>query len=308
MSTSNETIVAGVVKPRLGVIRAVTVTAENLDQVELGYRQVFDYSTVARRSVTGAEAQSWGAPAAEGRELLIMRPASGFPTELRFLQWDKPADHIPFVTWGWNALELIVQDPDALAERISKSGQFTLTTPAHGVDTFPYLRACQAIGPAGEHLNLTLINPPKDDLPIAESFVDRCFIVTLGGPSIEGLANFYSGRFDNEASPVRHVTLKLMNRYFGLPADTKHPLAVVRLASRTKLEIDECPEGCGPRPNEPGGIPWGIVSVTLECTDIAPFKNEALGPILDADGQRSLTITGTAGERIELFEAAHLTP
>lgn len=293
-------------RPLLGMIRAVTLTAGDLDRVEAGYRDVFGYRRIDRRPVSKAEADSWGAPAAAGRDMLIMLPESGAPTELRFIAWDMPADHRTFVTHGWNALEIIVQDPDALAERIERSDAFTLTSPPHGIDTFPYLRACQAIGPAGEYVNLTRIHPPRPDLPVAESFVDRCFIVTLGGPSIDDLLQFYAGGFGNEASEVRPVRLRMMNLNCGLDLETKHPLATIKLAERTKLELDECPDVAIPRTSDAGGLPWGVAMVSFDCGDMSAFRASALGPVRSTGGDERLAIAGPAGERIELIEATPL--
>lgn len=292
------------VSPTLGMIRAVTLTASNLNAVERGYSQVLGYRLVARRPVTSAEAKNWGATAAEGREMLVLRPASGAETELRFIQWEAPASHAPFATWGWNALEVIVQDPDTLAEQIERSDEFTLTSPPHGIDTFPYLRACQAIGPAGEYINFTRIDPPRPDLPIAQSFVDRCFIVTLGGPSIDALLDFYGRQFGNETSEVRQVRLRMMNLNCGLDEETKHPLATVRLSGRTKLELDQCPEAAEPRGSDDNGLPWGVCLVSLECSDLAPHMDKALGPLLEEAGQRRITLKGPGGERVELVEVA----
>lgn len=291
-----------VARSSLGMIRAVTLTAPDLDRVEQGYSRVFGYARIARRPVSEDEAQSWGAPAAAGRDMLVLRPASGSQTDLRFIQWTAPSDHRPFATWGWNALEIIVQDPDSLAERISESDVFTLTSAPHGIDTFPYLRACQAIGPAGEYINLTRIDPPRPDLPVAASFVDRCFIVTLGAEKIDALLAFYGGLFDNETSEVRQVRLRMMNLLCGLDEETKHPLATVRLAGQTKLELDQCPASAGPRGKADGGLPWGVGLVSLACADIAPYLDKAMGPVLQAEGTRSITLEGPGGERVELVE------
>lgn len=290
-------------RANLGMIRAVTLTAPDLGAVERGYVEVFGYLPVARRRVTEAEAASWVAPAAAGRDMLVLRPASGAPTDLRFIAWEAPADHRQYATWGWNALEIIVQDPDTLADRIAASPDFTLTSPAHWIDTFPYLRACQAMGPAGEYLNLTRIAPPRPDLPVAASFVDRCFIVTLGAPSIDALIDFYGKQFGNETSEVRQVRLRMMNLNCDLDLETKHPLVTVRLAGRTKLELDESPPVTVARGRAEGGLPWGISLVSLDCADITPYLDKALGPILQVDGARRITLEGPGGERVELVEA-----
>lgn len=293
--------------PLLGALRAVTSTAPDLDAVERAWTGVMGYSVVSRDPVTAETAAGWGAPAVAGRPMLVMRPASGEPTFLRFVEQAVPEGHRPLTTYGWGGIEIVVQDPDALAERLRGSDFETLLEP-HGVDKYPFLRAMQAQGPGGEMLNLTLIKPAQPGLPVAASFVGHCFIATLCVPDVVAARAFYA-RFGNFVAEPHDVRLSLVNHALDLPRETRHPLSSVSLLGDTKIELDELPQGSGARIVPPGGLPGGLAVVTLECADLGavpePFiAAPAPSAAEPARGRRTATFRGPAGELIELVETA----
>jgi catechol 2,3-dioxygenase-like lactoylglutathione lyase family enzyme len=161
------------------------------------------------------------------------------------------------------------------------------------VPTYSYLRAMQATGPAGEHLNLTWITEHRPDLAVAESFVDRCFITVMGVPDLPAALKFYGETFGNAASPIRQLP------------DFK--LAVVILKDGSKIEIDEL-AGPPPRPRAPGGLPPGVAMTTFECSDFDRYLDRMIAPPVAAafepfPGRRVGVMEGAAGELIELVEA-----
>ncbi len=291
----------------LGPIRGTTLTAPDLQAIEDAYTSLLGYRVVEKGTVSADTAQGWGAPAAAGRPLLILQPESGLPYYIRVVEQAVPQGYRPYRTHGWNAIEMIVKDPDALHERLKDSGAFTITGVPSGVDTYDYLWAMQASGPADEYLYFTRVHPPRPDLAVAQSFVDRCFIMTMAGPDLPAILDFYSGVFGNKASPIFQVGQPQMNDAFGLPRDQKHPLAVVTVGDGTKIETDQAPPEATARPLGAAGLTPGVALVSFECFDfdahldrmIAPPRVAALPPFA---GSRVGVIRGAAGELIELVE------
>jgi len=295
--------------PLLGPIRAVTTTAADLAAVQGAYEAVLGYRVVEHGAVSAETAMGWGAPAVAGRKILVMRPATGEPTFLRFVEQAQPAGFRPMTTLGWNATEIIVQDCDALAERL-KGTAFRLVAPPRPLSSSPEIRAMQAIGPANEMLYLTSVTSPlpaSRDMPTAEAFVGRCFIAVMGGASIPQMADFYQETFGNRTSQpftTRILSLSIQN---DLPPETQYDLAVTQLGGGTKLELDAYPAGATARPRPAGGLPCGMAIVSFDCADIDRFAARLVAPASAArsqpfQGRRTGVISGAAGELIELVE------
>jgi catechol 2,3-dioxygenase-like lactoylglutathione lyase family enzyme len=291
MAGATETAQGAPQRPLLGAIRGVTLTASDLAAVEAAWTGFMGYRTVYRGPVPEAVARAWAAPALTGKPILVLEPESGEPTYLRFVEQETPDDGRPRHAQGWTAVELTVQDSDALHERL-KDSPFKVAGPPRTVPTYSYLRAMQAIGPAGEHLNLTWITEHRPDLAVAKSFVDRCFITVMGVPDLPAALEFYETTFGNAASPIRQLP--------------QFKLAVVVLNDGSKIEIDE-QAGPPPRPRAPGGLPPGLALVTFECSDFDRFADRLIAPPAQAafapcKGRRVGVMAGAAGELIELVE------
>jgi hypothetical protein len=292
----------------LGPIRAVTTTASDLKAVEAAYTTYFGYEVLERGTVSEPTAIGWGAPAVAGRPMLVMMPASGAKTFLRFVQQDLPEDYKPMTTFGWNSTEIVVQDTDALQEQL-KGSPFDIQFPPRQLDGLPDIRAMQGTGPAGEILYLTWIQRPipGHDLPVAQSFVDKCFITILGGPDMEAMRSFYRDVFGNNPGPVAEPRIHILSAAYGLSRETRHKLSTVPLGGQTLIEIDEYPKEATPRPRPPGGLPPGMAIVTFEYKDIANLAGRCIAPpapsrLAPCHGQLSVTLVGVAGELIELVE------
>jgi catechol 2,3-dioxygenase-like lactoylglutathione lyase family enzyme len=292
----------------LGPIRAVTTTASDLDAVEAAYTEHFGYRVVERAAVTEQTALGWGAPAVAGKPMLVLMPGSGNPTYLRFVQQDLPQDFRPMTTFGWNSTEIVVQDTDALQEKL-KGSPFDIQFPPRQLDGLPDIRAMQGTGPAGEVLYLTWIQRPipGHDLPVAQTFVDQCFIVILGGPDMEAMRGFYKEVFGNQPGPVAEPRILILSHANGMSPETRHKLSTVPLGAQTLIEIDEYPATATPRPRPPGGLPPGMAIVTFEHKDIASLASRCIAPpapshLAPSAGNLTATLIGAAGELIELVE------
>ncbi len=292
----------------LGPIRAVTTTAADLEAVEHAYVNELGYRVVERTVVADATAAGWGAPAVSGRKMLVMMPESGLPTYLRFVEQDLPKGYKPLTTFGWNSTEIVVQNSDTLYEKL-KGTAFNITFAPHDLDGLPDIRAMQGYGPAGEMLYLTWIKRPVAgfDLPVAKSFVDRCFIAVLGGPDMEAMRNFYRDTFGNQSEAVRDTMALVLSDANGLPPDWKHPLSTLALGGGSLVEIDQYPANATGRPKPPGGLPAGMAIVTFEYGKLDPLAARFItaphpSPIPPFADHRTATLVGAAGELIELVE------
>jgi hypothetical protein len=290
----------------LGLIRAVTTTAPDLHAVEDAYRQYLGYRVVARGQIDTPTALGWGAPAVEGADYLAMMPASGEEVYLRFVA-QKPVDGFkPLTTFGWNATEILVQDVEALAAKLSGSA-FAIIGEPKPLDNLPDIHAMQVMGPADEILYLTWKKPVTPDIPVARSFVDYCFITVGGGPDMESLRNFYRTAFGNESTTPRAFHIGVLTAANQLPPDTTYPLSLVALRADRKIELDQYPPSFGPRPKSQGGLPPGMAIVTFEAGKLPDGVPGAVGPATPSRlppfrDHRTLTVAGAAGELIELVE------
>jgi hypothetical protein len=292
----------------LGPIRGVTTTAADLDKVEAAYAKYLGYRAVERGPVAPETAAGWGAPAVAGRDCLVMMPGSGTETYLRFVQQDPVAGYRPMTTYGWNATEIVVQNTDELEVQL-KGSPFNIAFPPRPLDGLPDIRAMQGTGPAGEMLYLTWIQRqiPGHDLPVAKSFVDRCFICVLGGPDMEAMRAFYRKTFGNQPGEVVMPRIQVLSAANGLSPETKHPLCTVPLGGQSLIELDELPKVAGPRPRPDGGLPPGMAIVTFEAPKldglkIRPIAPPTAGRLPPYKDHRTATIIGAAGELIELVE------
>lgn len=292
----------------LGRICAVTTTASDLEAVEEAYARYLGYRAVERGTVAEATAAGWGAPSVAGKPLLVMMPESGEPTYLRFVQQEMPPGYKPLTTFGWNSTEIVVQNTDELEQRL-KGSPFRIEFPPRPLDGLPDIRAMQGTGPAGEMLYLTWIQRPipGHHLPVAKSFVDRCFIAVLGGPDMEAMRRFYRETFGNQPGEIAHPRIHALSAANGLPPETTHPLATVPLSGETLIEIDEYPKTATIRPRPAGGLPAGMAIVTFEYADIGGLAQRfiappAPSPLPPYKDHRTATLVGVAGELIELVE------
>jgi hypothetical protein len=277
--------------PALGTLRAVTITAPDLTVVEKAWTQFLGYKVVRRGTISAGTAASWDAPAVKGKPYIVLGPESGEPTYVRFVQQALPKNFDGGRTLGWTTTEITVQNSDELYEKL-KGSPFKVGRPPQEIPTYPYLKAMQAVGPAGERLNLTWIKTPRDDLAVANSFVGRVFIAVLAAPNIRGALDHYKNTFGNEPSGIRN-----------LPSLT---LATVLLKDGTKLEVDDAPQA-PQRPRPSGGLPPGVAVVTFESAGIDRFRDHFIKPAQPATlephrTRPTATLRGPAGELIELVE------
>lgn len=292
----------------LTVIIAVTMTVPDLAAVERAYGTYLGYRVVERGQVTTELASVWNTPALAGREYLLMQPASGEPVFLRVVRQQAMPGFAPMKTWGWNSNEILVQDTYAVHERL-KGSPFAIVGEPKGLSMNPEIIAMQAIGPAGELIYLTRIPEGKSlfNLGSAKSFVDRTFIVVLGGPDIAAMRRFYAEVLGMPTTDPAPSTISVLAKAYGLPPDRQFPLGIVRFPQNFLIELDEYPAQATARPTRPGELPPGMAMVTFGVASLDAVEAEFVAPPrlvgqLPYSGRRVAVIRGAAGELIELVE------
>jgi len=292
----------------LTAIIAVTLTVPDLGAIERAYGGHLGYEVVERGTLPAELAALWNAPALAEREYLLMRPASGAPVYLRVIQQDLVEGYAAMKTWGWNSNEILVQDTHAVRDRLEGS-PFQVIGEPRGLSMNPDIVAMQALGPAGELIYLTRIPEGKSlfNLGSARSFVDRTFIVVLGGPDMEAMRAFYADRLGMPVTPPGPSTISVLAATWGLPPETQFPLAIVQFPKDFLIELDEYPSRAVARPRREGELPPGIAMVTFRTGEIDRLDGEFIvSPRrIEAspyNGRRAALLRGAAGELIELIE------
>jgi hypothetical protein len=293
----------------LKLILIITLGVPDVSAMEQAYSGWLGYTATEHGKVDENLAAAWAAPAMAGRRYVLMQPESREKIYLRFVQVASAPGYVPMKTFGWNAIEMLVQDPDALAARLSKPGApFRIIGQPRPLGPNSPIRAMQAVGPAQEVLYLTRVPPDAEGRAGARTFVDRPFIMIVGGPQLDALRDFYGNQFGATVGPTAQARMTVLNKAHGFDIETTHPLAVARLSPQYSIEMDGYPETAIPRPTRAGELPPAIASVSFEVDSLDAIKAPLLAPARAIasqpyGGRRVGMVRGAAGELIELVEA-----
>ncbi|MFZ9478478.1 MAG: hypothetical protein ACO29T_06195 [Steroidobacteraceae bacterium] len=295
--------------PSIGPISCVTIAAPDLQHMIDSYHLYLGYELVDHGRVSSAQAEIWNLPGLVGRRYALMLPGGEGHTFFRFIE-SKPAnDYVPFQHMGWNAAELMVQDTDGIAARLADS-PFKIIGPPADLSFSDKIRAMQALGPAGESIYLTSFKEklPEFDTPDPKHYVDRVFIVILGGPSCAAINDFYHQHFNTAKAPVVPAVITVLSNAQGLPADSKHDLAAIALQGQSFIEADHMPPSTRPRLAREGELPPAISMVSFAVREM-PKSVEWLAPpralpVAPYHGRKAGVCVGPGGEWIELIEGA----
>jgi hypothetical protein len=292
---------------RIGPISCVTIAAPELQRMIDTYRLYLGYELMDHGRVSAAQAQLWARPGLTGRRYAIMLPGGEGSTSFRFVESQPAPGYQAFRHMGWNAAELMVQDTDAAAARLVDS-PFQVIGPPADLSFSDKIRAMQVLGPAHESLYLTSFKErvPEFDTPEPKHFIDRVFIVILGGPTAASLNEFYTRHFGVGTAPVMAGVISVISNAHGMPADSPHDLAAIALNGQSFIEVDTMPAGTLPRTSAGDELPPAISMVSFGV-DRLPDSLTYLSPpqVLPQapyHGRRAAVATGLAGEWIELIE------
>ena len=288
----------------LGPTLTGTVVVPDLDAAAAAYCSHLHASVLEQGEVSAEQALLWGKPRLEGTPFTTLQSASGHPW-VRFLGVPGLLPARPFLELGWMALEVLVEDVDALAESLQES-PFEIVREPVGKDN---VRGMQVSGPSGEVLYLTQVIEPEDPFNIkpAQAPVDRLFSpVSACLRRDEGLSVY--SRLGAKQSWRFETTIRSVNRAHGLDESLKHPVATIQLAGRSMVEINQLGMARSRPPSE-GLLPAGIAMVTFVVDNLDNVGLQTISPPQTPagalyGGQRVVTCRGAAGELLELIEAA----
>ena len=295
-------------KPVLGPFAAATVMAPDPAAAAAAYVDYLGYEKVLDGAVPDDIAASWGAPAMAERRVVSIRSESGNGAIIRFVEGQALGSYAPFTTFGWNALEILTSDVNAMPAKLEGSPFKIVGMPR---DLYPSgsIRAMQTLAVAKEMVYLTQINeaPETGYLPKASTLVDHLFITILGSDNFDGSRKFYSDNFEVTLGDVHDMRVTGLNVAFGLDIETKHRLSTIRMAEKATLELDNFPKEAKHREVRPGEIPPGISILSLEVDSLDKVTLPFRGAVIQREGplyrqRRAATIVGSAGEWIELIE------
>ncbi|MGI9309275.1 MAG: hypothetical protein ACR2P6_08430 [Gammaproteobacteria bacterium] len=288
----------------LGSISCVTISAHDLDAVQDAYAHL-DYRVSGDGRISDQQAELWQAPEMTDAPFILLSPAAGNDFCFRFVNRPHDPDYVPLTTFGWNASELIVQNVDAMAEKLADS-PFDIIGPPKNLSFTDDIRAMQMRGPADEVVYLTEFKNkvPGLDEPPARCPVDRTFIVILGGPSMDDLQNYFADEFAVSKAPVMDSRITLASKAFGLPLEHRYPIAALALQEQSFIEVDELPDLAKPRTASAGLLVPGIAIVSFRTTDAVADAHRSMP--CDLPGYASAAVSCRRGVTGELIETIHV--
>lgn len=290
------------------LVLAITIASGDIDASERAYREFLDYEVVTRQTVSAQQAEVWATPDAAGREAILMRPASGREVYIRFVESEPNEQYEPLTTYGWNATELLVQDVDAMHERLRDSAFRVIGEPAY-LTPAKVIKAMQVVGPSSEVVYLTQFSTERlfqrYDRPT--SAVDRAFILIIGGPDHDALVQFYDQFLGHPVEPFGEFPVPILSKALQLPADTLVPLSTAQLGGRFRFELDGFPDAATVRMRDDGRLPgaMAMVTVTTDELDARTLLWRSPPKVLNEapyHGRRVGVAIGPAGEWLEVVE------
>ncbi|MSO98437.1 MAG: hypothetical protein EXR11_09510 [Rhodospirillaceae bacterium] len=295
--------------PLLKRIKIATITVPDLDEATSQYKKWLGYSVIESGKVSAAHATLWGTPAMIGRRVAVMRPASKADVYIRAVEIDRVGNYRPMTTWGWSAVEIIVDNPEKLHLKISPSPFHIIGKPRR-LNGYPTICAFQVTGPGKEVLYLTsdMGNPGTGLLPKPGANVGRPFIMVLASGSAERVRNWYSDTFKMKRNKISGNPVDIIQHAQALPPEHPFPITVAALADHGNLiEMDGYPTNTGPRPRNHGQLPPGVAMTSFGVKNLDQLKLKWLSApaaIKGAgyEGRRAACTIGPAGEIIELIE------
>ena len=291
-------------------IAIVTISVANLGQVQEAWQESLGYQVTESGKVSDAISDLWNAPEMEGKDYVLMAPANGAPTYIRFVANESAADLRPMTSHGWNATELLVRDTDSVAAELRKSAFTVVGEPKNLWPAPDAPRAMQARGPGNELLYLTTNAEASTALRLDDTMplVERAFILVAGGPSMAAFQSFYGQTLGMPVAKPMDFPISMISKANDLPLDTTYPLALATAAPGYMIELDEMPATVAPRKIKPGHLPPGIAIVSFNVDELPADKLDwYTKPRVIEEfpyaGRQAGILQGPAGELIEIIAA-----
>jgi catechol 2,3-dioxygenase-like lactoylglutathione lyase family enzyme len=293
------------------LLRAATLTVENVDTSSSLYSEWLDYEEVEQGTVPTALAASWGCPNTAGQPYRVLRPSSGKDIYLRFVEGTPVPGYQPLRTYGWNAIEICVTNVLQVNERMLQS-PFEIIGPPRKIEGLDAIHPMQVKGPDDEIVYLTQINDdlPDYDLPRAASLIDSLFILVLGASDLETSRAWFRDTLGLKAGREMDIVYTMIAKAYDLPEEQLHTIATMIDGRDVFLELDQYPEQAIPRPSLPGYLPPGVAVATMKTERFDNIPNDWLVAPAQYDsivygGGRAGTLVAPDGTLVEIVE--HLT-
>lgn len=254
--------------PRLGPVLAATIVTQDLDHSIGVYREHLGLSSGETSTLNALECAELAWPTLENSRFTWLSNALGEPW-LRLVEHKDAQARQPFTHYGWLALEVAVQDVDALGDSLLDSPFDIIGAPAD-LAMSDAIRAMQVIGPSGEVLYLTQVKRPLPpfELPRARCPVDRLFIAVLTCPNRDCALDHYAELSGNDGLKF-DTQITVISAARSLPENHPHPVATLQLAENTLIELDQLAD-LQPAPYGGDDIPTGIAQIDFLHEDIMP--------------------------------------
>ena len=284
--------------------KMATVSVVNIEEAERLYNKWLNYDAVERGNIPTELALSWGAEKTSGQPYVVMQPESGEDVYIRLIKINKPPKYNANTTWGWNAIEIICENPDELNKHFEKSPFKIIGEPA-ALKNYPSIRAMQVQGKEEDVIYFTTETGSykKSPLPKPKSKIGRIFIMVVAGPDIFKLQDWYSEKFNLQKKKINNSPIALINRAQGIPLDSERPLTTLSLFEHGNLiELDGYGNNTGPRMHNIGELPPGISITSITVKNLDELELKYISSPINSYGSRSATVLGPAGELLELIE------
>ena len=274
------------------------------------YGDLLGYQLVNEGKLPESLTFAWAAPNMAGMPYALLQPASGAEVYLRFIETGNTGGYWPPVTQGWIATEILTTDPDALLEKFRGTTFTHIGGPADLYPSPKSARALQMAGPAGELMYFTRILPggSRFGLHGAKTFVDRPFIMVVGGRSMAEIHKFYGGKLGLIVSEPDPFRIGQMSRVLGVDPRTAYPVSLARIPGRSFLiELEELPPYIERRHVPEGQLPEGLAMVSFTSAPLDELNLDYLAEprtidLLPYNGRKVAVVEGPAGEWLELID------
>ena len=268
------------------LLKCATHVVSDLDAAVARYARWLDYSVAEHGAVPVDLAEAWAAPASAGRRYAVMQPASGSPVFLRFVEGEPVPDYLPIRSYGWAAIEICVQDVEAVNARMIASDDFDVIGDPKPLDGFPNVKPMQVRGPDQEIVYLTEIrvDDPSSGLPKPASLIDRPFILVLASADLAATAKWMKDVLALEVTDPVAINYTMITLAFSLSPTEKHALVTAKWQGQTFLEADQYPAATVVRPSHPGALPPGVSIVSIVHPDMARLEGHWLSPPVKREG------------------------
>ena len=296
--------------PLLERIRIATIAAPDVARIESLYSTWLGQTVRERGTVQPELAASWGAPNAAGRRYVLMATDAHPDVFIRAIETDPVPGYRAMTTWGWNAIEIIIDDIDALYAKLKDSPFEFIGLPASLGARYPSIHAMQVKGPGEEVLYLTTETGDRSTslLPLPGGLVGRPFIMVVAGPDIEAMRDWWTNSFNMLPQAINESLGKLARTAQNAAADAAFTISLVSLQHHGNLlQLDGYPATTTSRPHAPGQLPPGVAMTSFDVADLDALSLPYIAPPTSIDGaayegRRVATTIAPGGALVELIE------